>query len=161
MGPSIHAGWHTPPTPTLKMPRTVSINAHFETANPPHGASCGGDRPITIQLALPKIVTRRDPPGLHLRPRSDATASHPLSACCNVSKKANATSISNARLVYWPHNGQLAKHKQLCLASATCRAAPRAGRGSHRPFGRHQDACSSLTDALACAPCFARPPKHS
>jgi hypothetical protein len=76
------------------------------------------------------------------------TASHPLSACCNVSKKANAASISNARLVYWLHTCQPAKRKQLCLTSATCRGAPRAGCGSHRPFGRHQIACPSLTDAL-------------
>lgn len=100
-------------------------------------------------------------PPLHFTSGQDPmfTASHPLLACCNVSKKANAASISNPRRVYWPRATPTAKRKQLCLVSATCRAAPRAGCGSHRPFGRHQrcllipHGCTSRT--LLCLPSLA------
>lgn len=65
-----------------------------------------------------------------------------------MSKKANAASISNPRRVYWPRATPTAKRKQLYLVSATCRAAPRAGCGSHRPFGRHQRCLPSAHPSL-------------
>ena len=85
----IHAE-HTAPTPTL----TSSERYPSTLQNPSHGASCGGDYPISTQLALPGIVTRHAPLAVHLRPRSDTHSLSTPASSAATAKKAIAASIS-------------------------------------------------------------------
>ncbi|KAH8725299.1 hypothetical protein GQ44DRAFT_226812 [Phaeosphaeriaceae sp. PMI808] len=113
------------PTPHTRYPkRHPATTAPNMSTNHPHRARFRHDRPINVKLQLPKIVTRRAP---LLQPRSDATASRPLSTLLQLEEKKKQAPRQPVcipcLLTAW--ETQLAKRKQLCLTSATCSADQR------------------------------------
>jgi hypothetical protein len=163
LSPSLHAGSQSCPHPHTNMLERYPSTLLRAPPTLRMVSSHACHRPISIQPALPEIVTRRAPPPACSPPAKIRTHSLSLPCqrcCCNVSEKANPVSISTAALHYWPAD-RPAHRPQTAVPDMGpgCRETPLAGGTSHRPFRRHNHAGASLTDAVQLrAPCFARKP---